>query len=203
MVFELDKLTGGRRVILASKSPRRQELLGLIFQGFEIIPAVGEEIIPEGTSAHKASELLAVQKCREVAEKNPDALVIGCDTTVVLGDEILGKPADDADAARMLRELSGSTHKVISGCAVSFGGRLVSFSQETAVTFRQLTEAEIAAYVATGEPSDKAGAYGIQEKGSLLVEKIEGDFFNVVGLPVTALALTVNEMLGGDNDAVR
>ena len=203
MVFELDRLLGGRRVILASKSPRRQELLGLIFPSFDIVPAVGEEIIPEGTPAHKASELLAVQKCREVAEKYPSALVIGCDTTVVLGDEILGKPADNADAARMLRELSGSTHKVISGCAVSLQGELISFSQETSVTFRKLTEAEISAYVATGEPSDKAGSYGIQEKGSLLVEKIEGDFFNVVGLPVTELALTVNKLLGGDSDAVR
>lgn len=203
MIFDMQDMLCGRRVILASKSPRRQELLKLIFDSFEIEPAVGEELIPKGTPSDKASELLARQKCDEIAKKYPDALVIGCDTTVVLGDTILGKPVDDEDAARMLRMLSDSTHKVISGAAVCIDGRTESFSEVTQVRFRKLSDEEIGAYVATGEPSDKAGAYGIQEKGSLLTEGICGDFFNVVGLPVPSLARLICKMLGGDTDALR
>lgn len=197
-MFDLNNRLNGKQVVLASKSPRRKELLKLIFPDFEIIPAEGEEVIPAGTPAEKASELLAVNKCREVAEKCPEALVIGCDTSVVVGSEmsdILGKPADEADAAAMLRRLSGSRHKVISGAAVSLDGRMESFSCETVVCFRQLTEEDIAAYIATGEPMDKAGAYGIQERGALLVSGIEGDFFNVVGLPVSDLAQLIARML--------
>ncbi len=190
-IFALEKALNGRRVILASKSPRRRELLGLIFKDFDIVPAEGEELIPEGTAAEKASELLALQKCREVAKKHPEALVIGCDTTVVVGssmEDILGKPRDEQDAAAMLRRLSGTRHRVISGTALSLQGREVSFSEVTEVCFRDLTDAEIADYIATGEPMDKAGAYGIQERGALLVSGIDGDFFNVVGLPVSHLA---------------
>ena len=203
MIFSLQDMLGGRRVILASKSPRRQELLKLLFDEFEIVPATGEEIIPEGADAMDVSRLLAVQKCREVSEKFPDDLVIGCDTTVIVGNEILGKPADEADAARMLGELSGTSHYVVSGACISFGGRERSFSQVTEVSFRKLADEEISAYIATGEPMDKAGAYGIQEKGSLLVREIKGDFFNVVGLPVSKLAAELELFLGGECSAVR
>ena len=117
---------------------------------------------------------------------------------MVVGAEILGKPADEADAARMLGLLSGTPHQVISGVCISLEGRESSFSVSTDVEFRQLTPAEIAAYIATGEPMDKAGAYGIQEKGSLLVKGISGDFFNVVGLPVAELAQQIQRLLGGE-----
>ena len=193
MIFDLEKMLGGREVVLASKSPRRQELLKLIFDSFSIIPALGEEIVPEDVPAAEVSRVLAEQKCSEVAAARPDALVIGCDTTV-----ILGKPTDADDAARMLRGLSGSIHEVVSGVCISLGGTERSFSVHTKVRFRQLTDSEIRAYIATGEPMDKAGAYGIQEKGSLLAAGIEGDFFNVVGLPVTQLALEIQKLLGGE-----
>jgi septum formation protein len=198
MLFRLKDMLGGRKVILASKSPRRQELLKLLFDDFAIVPAEGEEIIPEGAEAMDVSRLLAVQKCREVSGKYPDDLVIGCDTTVIVDGEILGKPADETDAARMLRMLSGSVHHVVSGACVRLGGREISFMQDTKVIFRELTEEEITAYIATGEPMDKAGAYGIQEKGCLLVSGISGDFFNVVGLPVGMLGTELEKFLGGE-----
>ena len=198
MIFELDKMLGSSRVVLASASPRRQELLKLIFGDFIIEPAKGEEIIPEIEETEDVPRLLAVQKCREVSEKHPEELVIGCDTTVMVGGEILGKPKDEKDAARMLRMLSGSTHQVVSGVCLRMKGREHSFRQSTTVVFRQLTEEEIAAYIATGEPMDKAGAYGIQEKGCLLVRGISGDFLNVVGLPVEMLALELERFLGGE-----
>ena len=198
MIFALQDILGGRKVVLASKSPRRQELLKLIFEDFEVVPAVGAEVIPEGVDTADVSRLLAVQKCREVSEKYPDALVIGCDTTVVVDNVILGKPKDEADAARMLRMLSGSIHEVISGVCLRLEGREHSFRRQTKVAFRELTEQEIAAYIATGEPMDKAGAYGIQEKGCLLVRGISGDFFNVVGLPVEMLAVELVKFLGGE-----
>lgn len=203
MIFQLDKELCGTRVVLASNSPRRRELLRLIFDEFDIIPAQGEEIIPEGAEPEDVSRLLAIAKCREVAASNPGALIIGCDTTVISGGEILGKPADAQDAARMLRLLSGSTHQVVSGVCVSLYGREESFSVSTDVTFRALTDEEIDAYIATGEPMDKAGAYGIQEKGGLLVSRLEGDFFNVVGLPVEQLAERLDRILGGEYFDIR
>ena len=196
MIFELGRQLGGRKVVLASKSPRRQELLKLLFDEFLIVPAQGEEIVPVGTAAADVSRVLAEQKCREVAVKYADELVIGCDTTVVVGTEILGKPTDRDDAARMLGMLSGTAHKVISGVCIRLGSQEVSFSVTTVVRFRELTAAEIDAYIATGEPMDKAGAYGIQEKGGLLVSGFEGDFFNVVGLPVERLALEIDRLIG-------
>lgn len=197
MLFRLTDMLGGRKVILASKSPRRQELLKLLFDEFEIVPANGEEIVPEGADTKDVPRLLAVQKCREVSEKYPDALVIGCDTVVTVGDKILGKPKDKKDAARMLRMLSDTHHEVISGACIRLNGREHSFSRSSQVIFRKLTDEEIEAYIATGEPMDKAGAYGIQEKGCLLVSGISGDFFNIVGLPVEMLGLELEKFLGG------
>ena len=199
MLFELEKLLGGRQVVLASQSPRRRELLKFIFDEFLIDPANGEEVVPEGADIEDVPRLLAVQKCREVSQRHPDALVIGCDTTVTVAGEILGKPKDKADAARMLKLLSGSEHSVISGVCIRMEDREKSFRQETKVMFRELTDEEISAYIVTGEPMDKAGAYGIQEKGCLLVRGISGDFFNVVGLPVERFAAELNEFLGGES----
>ena len=203
MIFRLDELLDGKKPVLASKSPRRHELLRLIFDDFDVDPALGEEVIPECEDIKDVPRLLAVQKCREVSARHPDRLVIGCDTVVEVNGEILGKPADAADAARMLRMLSGSVHSVISGVCLRLGDRENSFRQETLVTFRQLSEADIAAYIATGEPMDKAGAYSIQEKGCLLAESISGDFFNVVGLPVGRLAKEIERFLGGENFDIR
>ena len=151
MIFCLDKMLRGRRVVLASGSPRRRELMRLLFDDFTVRPASGEEIVPPGAAPGDVSRLLAVQKCREVAALYPDDLVIGCDTTVICGSEILGKPADAQDAARMLTMLSGSTHQVVSGVCIAFQGREQSFSVSTDVTFRRLSKAEIDAYIAHGK----------------------------------------------------
>ena len=138
-------------------------------------------------AADAAAEMLAVRKAAAVAKLHPDAVVIGADTTVVLDDEILGKPQDEADCKRMLHALSGRMHKVITGVGIFWDGHSLSFSDEASVQFYPLSNAEIDAYAASDEPYDKAGGYGIQGLGSELIFNIEGDFFNVMGLPVTRL----------------
>ena len=171
-------------LILASQSPRRREILQMLGYEFQCRPAHADETTPAGVGPGEAVELLAARKARAAAEDAAaDAVVLGSDTVVVLDGRILGKPADEAQAAAMLRSLSGRTHRVYTGVALLRGGDARCFHQCTEVTFYPLTAAEIAAYVATGEPMDKAGAYGIQGKGSALVEGIRGDFFTVVGLP--------------------
>lgn len=174
-------------MILASQSPRRQELIANITPSFRVIVSQAEEKLPEGIAPEEAPVYLAGIKAEAVAAAHPDEVVIGADTVVILDGEILGKPRDQADAERMLRALSGREHTVITGCAICGFGRRVTFSEQTRVTFYPLSDREIAAYIATGEPFDKAGAYGIQGKGCVLVQRIEGDFFNVVGLPVAKL----------------
>ncbi len=174
-------------VILASASPRRRELLKLIFNEFKVIPSDAEEIVPKGISAEKTAEYLAELKSKAVAEKYPQYTVIGADTCVVVDNVILGKPKDKEDAKRMMQMLSGRTHKVITGCAIVKNGVISSFSVETEVEFYNLTYAEIEDYINTAEPYDKAGGYGIQGKASLFVKGIKGDYFNVVGLPVAEL----------------
>jgi len=129
-----------------------------------------------------------------VHKLHPDDTVIGCDTGVFIDNQMIGKPKSDKAAFEILKLLSGKTHRVITGCAVYKGGRTVSFSQVTEVEFYKLTNAEIEEYIATGETSDKAGAYGIQGKGALLVKQIKGDYFNVVGLPVALLNKKLNEI---------
>lgn len=175
------------KIILASASPRRQELLKYIVPEFEILPADIDETPPADIPAEKCAEYLACQKARHIAEKYPDCIIIGSDTVVISENEILGKPADEADAERMLTMLSGKSHKVVTGVCIAAAGKYDSFSKETAVKFYPLSAEEIRSYIATGEPMDKAGAYGIQGYGSVLVEGIEGDFFNVMGLPVASL----------------
>lgn len=195
MPLRIRKLLNGKKVILASQSPRRKELFKLICEDFEVCPALGEETVPDGVQPEYAAEALAVGKCREVAQRCHGDVIVACDTVVLLDGEIMGKPGDTADAARMLGKLSGRTHRVISGTAFICGGRLRSFSETTKVTFRNLTDADIADYIETGEPFDKAGAYGIQGTGSLLVSGISGDYFNVVGLPVSKLAALLEQFV--------
>lgn len=175
-------------LILASKSPRRKELLSLITTDFEIIPAKNDEVADPSLSPDKFVEALAIAKAEEVAALYPNDTVIGSDTVVAAKGEILGKPKDKADAFRMLSLLSGTEHSVFTGVAVIKNGKIHSFTEETKVKFFKLDEFEIERYIATGEPFDKAGAYGIQDLGALLVEGISGDYYNVMGLPVGRLS---------------
>lgn len=176
------------KLILASASPRRKELLGRLGVPFEVVVSECDETLPEGIPAGEAAELLAVRKAAAVAKAHPDAVVIGADTTVLLDDIILGKPHDREECRLMLRMLSGRQHKVVTGVAVFWDGHSASFSDETLVQFYPLTDQEIDAYADSEEPYDKAGAYGIQGQGCLLVAGISGDYSNVVGLPVARLA---------------
>lgn len=173
--------------ILASASPRRRELFGLISDDFRIVPSNAEETAPDGIAAENLPERLARLKAGDIAAKYPFDTVIGADTVVILDGKVLGKPENPEDAVRMLTALSGKRHKVITGCAVCKNGACRSFSSVTEVEFYPLDDREISDYVATGEPLDKAGAYGIQGRGALFVKSINGDYFNVVGLPVAAL----------------
>ncbi len=173
-------------IILASASPRRKEILGLLFKNFDIIPSNEKEILQPNILIEDQAEAIAKLKTVSVAKNNQESLVIGCDTAVIIDDKILGKPKSEKDAKRMLSMLSGRTHNVITGCCMCHRGKMMSFSEKTAVSFRTLTEQEIDDYIATGEPMDKAGAYGIQGLGALLVRKIDGDFFNVVGFPLSS-----------------
>lgn len=176
--------------VLASKSPRRKELLKNIGIDAEIMPANVDEDAYKNLPPEKMVTELAMIKANNVARHfRENTIVIGADTCVCLNGEIFGKPIDENDARRMLRALSGNTHEVYTGyCVVNCSdGVSVARCEKTLVTFRTLTEEEIDTYIKTREPMDKAGAYGIQEKGSKFVEKIDGDYFNVVGLPVCAL----------------
>lgn len=181
------------KIILASASPRRQELLKYIVPEFEVIPADIDETLPGDIAAERCAEYLACKKARHIAEKYTDRIVIGSDTVVIIDGVILGKPADKSDAERMLRLLSGRTHKVITGVCLVRGEVCESFSCETETEFYPLSDKEIQDYISTGEPMDKAGAYGIQGYGSVLVRGIEGDFFNVMGLPVAMLKRRLEE----------
>ncbi|MCQ2484969.1 MAG: Maf family protein [Clostridia bacterium] len=174
-----------RKIILASGSPRRKELLATAGLEFEVIVADVDEIIPQNAQPQDVVKSLALQKASAVAEKYPDCVVIGADTVVVNNNVILGKPKSEADAIKMLTALSGRTHSVCTGVAIICGEKIKSFCETTEVEFYSLREDEIISYVRTGEPMDKAGAYGIQGKGCVLVKSIAGDYFNVVGLPVS------------------
>lgn len=174
-------------IILASQSPRRRELMARITTDFEVMVSQVDEILPDSILPEDTAAYLAGLKASAVAAEHPGKTVIGSDTVVILGGEVLGKPADADDAARMLRALSGRIHTVITGCCIIKDGEKHTFSESTKVEFYPLSDSDIADYIATGEPFDKAGAYGIQGQGSLLVKGIEGDFFNVMGLPVGRL----------------
>lgn len=179
-----------RPLILASASPRRAGLLERLGLSFTIVPSEVEEVRRPGEPPEEFARRIAREKALSVASRVGSGLVIGCDTIVVVDGDALGKPSDPAEARRMLGRLSGRAHQVISGLAVAEqpGGRMEDAVVSTKVWFKTLTAGEIEEYAATGEPMDKAGAYGIQELGMLFVSRIEGDHNNVVGLPVFMLA---------------
>lgn len=172
-------------LILASKSPRRQELLSLITTDFVVKSADVDESLPKDIQPDKAVEYLSRIKAEPFS--NDSDTVIGADTIVSIDGKIMGKPENRQDAFNMLKTLNGKYHSVFTGVTVIKGNCSTTFSVETKVKFFDLTDEEINEYISTGECDDKAGAYGIQGKGSLLVEKIDGDYFNVVGLPVSTL----------------
>ena len=175
------------RVVLASSSPRRRQLLDLIGIAHEVRPANIDETMRPREAPRRHAERLAREKASAIAKRDPDLITIGADTIVVVNRKVLGKPRDHADAARMLTMLSGREHMVITAVAVSRGRKLRSAVEEVRVRFRRLRDDEIEAYIATGEPMDKAGAYGIQGYGATIVERIEGDYFAVMGVPIVRL----------------
>lgn len=172
-------------VVLASQSPRRRQLLTLIGIDHEVKPANIDETYLAGEEPRSHALRLARGKVQAIA--TPGQLTIGSDTIVVVDGDVLGKPANAEEAARMLRRLSGRSHIVITAVAVSWRRKVVSDAEEVSVTFRDLTDDDIRAYIATGEPMDKAGAYGIQGFGATIVERVDGDYFAVMGLPLNRL----------------
>ena len=187
-------MSGGPRVILASASPRRRELLTLIGIVHEVCPADVDETMHEGEAPEAYAERVARDKVTRIAASDPDAVVIGADTIVVVDGAVLGKPADAADASRMLARLSGRTHIVQTAVAVAHAGRIVSAVESVGVTVRALTAQEIDEYVATREPLDKAGAYGIQGFGATVVERVDGDYFSVMGLGLRRLVALLGQV---------
>jgi len=181
-------------IVLASGSPRRRELLGRMGLTFRVRAVDIDEHMDRGLEPGALVEAISAEKAAHCAGlEGPEPLIIAADTVVALEGAVLGKPRDEEDAKRMLRALSGRAHQVYTGFTVRRGDRAETGSECTQVRFRALSEAEISAYAATGEPMDKAGAYGIQALGALLVEGIRGDYFNVMGLPVCRLGLVLKE----------
>ncbi len=178
--------TTQKRLILASASPRRKEMLANLGLEFEVLTAKVDEVPLDGESPQKFVQRAAIDKASDIAVNHPDAWVLGADTVVVHEGEILGKPQDASHAQRLLMRLSGQMHRVFSGFCLRLQQDNLSVSRviSTEVYFSAFTEDIVAAYVATGEPLDKAGAYGIQGRGGVLVEKITGSYSNVVGLPL-------------------
>ncbi|MFN2636965.1 MAG: nucleoside triphosphate pyrophosphatase [Gemmatimonadaceae bacterium] len=184
----------GVEVVLASASPRRRELLTLIGIPHRVLPANIDERVKGRESPRKHAERLAREKASAVARQHANAVTVAADTIVVIDRKILGKPANAVDAGSMLSLLNGRRHRVITAVAVSRGGNLLSAVEEVDVKFRKLSDDEIDAYIATGEPLDKAGAYGIQGYGATIVERIEGDYFAVMGLPLVKLVGLLEEI---------
>ena len=180
-------------VILASQSPRRRELLGLFRIPFQVKVADIDESMEPGADPAAQVALVSRRKA-EAIEKNAGDIVIAADTIVVCDGQILGKPRSKEDAFRMLKLLSGRSHQVMTGLTVIRDDRCISGTEITDVVFRELSDGEIRRYIATKEPMDKAGSYGIQGGASLFVEKISGDYFNVVGLPVCRLGLVLQQL---------
>lgn len=174
-----------KRLILASGSPRRKELLNNLQTPFEISVSDIEEVVDPQLVPEQVVMSLAEQKARDVAKKYPNDFVLGADTIVVYDHQILGKPKDKQESYTMLKLLSGQVHEVLTGVAIIVGEDAVTFFERTEVEFWELTDEEIWKYINSGEPADKAGSYGIQELGSVLVKRISGDYFSVVGLPIS------------------
>lgn len=175
------------RFILASQSPRRADLLKFIIKDFTIQVSESEEIIDPRLNSQQLVMELAKEKALEVSLNNKDAYVLGFDTLVILDGQPLGKPKDKKDAFNMLKSLSGRSHLVVTGCAIIKGDYVDKFSDEAVVTFNKVTDEEINEYLETGEPFDKAGAYGIQGYGARYIKEIKGDYYSVMGMPLQKL----------------
>lgn len=182
------------RLVLASASPRRSELLAAAGLSFIVDAASLDETPLQGETPPACVERLAIMKARAVLPRHPSDAVLGADTTVVLDGQMLGKPVDDADAVEMLRKLSGRAHEVLTGVALATAWAERSIVERTTVQMAELSDDEIAWYVASGEPRDKAGAYAVQGLASRFIPRLEGSYSNVVGLPVAAILLLVKEM---------
>jgi septum formation protein len=183
------------KLVLASGSPRRRELMALIAQTFTVCPVDADETLRRGAPLDEEVVRLSRLKAEAALGLHPDAVCIGSDTMVTIDGLPLGKPENAAHAAEMLRRLRGRTHEVLTGLAVLLpDGTARTLCTRTRVTFRDFAEDELAAYLATGEPMDKAGAYGIQGRGALLIAGIEGDYYSVMGLPVAGLHVILREL---------
>ncbi len=184
------------KILLASASPRRKELIKFISDEVRVIPSTCEETVPENLNGRETVEYLSLLKGNDVKDKAENGeTVVSADTVVCLDGKILGKPKTEDEAFSMLRFLSGKTHSVYTGVTLIKGKKTLTFSQETKVVFYELTDKEIKEYIDTKEPMDKAGAYGIQGKGCVLIKEINGDYLNVVGLPVSLLKRKIEEFL--------
>ena len=183
------------KIILASASPRRRELLERIgVTDFEVRAPEVDENFPEGLSPEETVKFISREKAEAAREQwGLEPIIITADTMVFLDDRRLGKPRSEADALEMLTALQGRRHTVCTGVTVSQGEKILTEAESTGVIFRPAEKRELLSYIATGEPMDKAGAYGVQGKGALLVERLEGDFFNVMGLPVLRLSRMLSE----------
>lgn len=182
-------------LILASKSPRRKELMQDCGFAFRIISCDCDEVFDKNIPVEKAIEQIAYHKAKAVYDAFPDQLVLGCDTMVILNGEPLGKPKNREDAYRMLKQLSGKTHHVISGVAIIGEGEQIVFHDTTEVTFYELDDDLLTQYLDSDEPYDKAGAYGIQGRGKLFVKEIHGDYYNVMGLPIAKVYRELKKLL--------
>ena len=184
-----------RKIILASHSPRRKKLLQQIGLDFSVEESGYEEKPIQNATPSEIAKFLSLEKANLVAVKHQDAIIIAADTLVVIDNEILGKPTSKENAREMLRKLSNRTHSVVTGFTIidTAKNKTITDCSETKVTFKDLSELEMAAYVETQDLMDKAGAYAIQEKGGLFVKSIEGDYFNVVGLPLYAVSKALEE----------
>ena len=183
------------RIVLASESPRRYELLKMIgIENFAVIPAEVEETASSGMTPEQTVCDIALRKAKSVSRScGPDDIIIAADTLVYLDGRPLAKPCDEADAASMLRALSGRRHTVYTGVVLLRGNDNAMGAEKTEVFFRELQDSEIIAYISTGEPMDKAGAYGAQGRGAVFIERLEGDFFNVMGLPICKLSTMLKD----------
>ena len=185
------------KIILASKSPRRKEILETMGVKFEIDVADVDESVEETLSPIEAVCEISKRKAEKVAERRSgEEIVVSADTVVVIDGKIIGKPRDEEDAFNIIKSLSARTHEVYTGFTVSGNGKTKTDFEVTKVHFKELCEDDIRRYVATGEPMDKAGAYGIQQKGNLFVDYIHGDYYNVVGFPISKICVTIKELFG-------
>ncbi len=181
-------------IVLASKSPRRTQLLKLITEKFTVVPSTKQENLEQGLSAEKLALALAVEKCEDITQNNPNSCVIGCDTVVEVDGKILGKPKDKANAKEMLLMLSHNKHSVYTGVCIYTPNETKSFVSKTDVFFVKLSQYEIENYIDSGEPFDKAGGYGIQGLAAKFISRIEGDYYNIMGFPVCEVYDTLKQL---------